>query len=48
MRVTLTHALLFVALLLTLTLAADTVAAAEFGTQVDCFMSSGGAIEICV
>lgn len=48
MRDILTHALLLVALLLALTLAADTVTAAELGTQVDCFMSPGGAFEICM
>lgn len=48
MRNTLTHALLLVALLLALTLAADTATAAELGRQVDCFMSPGGAIEICI
>lgn len=48
MRVTLKHALLLVALLVTLTLAADTVTAAEVGTQMDCFMSSGGAVEVCM
>lgn len=48
MRATLTHTLLLVALLLTLVLAADTVTAAEVGTQIDCYLSPGGGVEICL